>query len=482
MYDPIPQTDYYKFRAIFEPHRVRQDRVPGELDTAKDGLPRVYDADPKAPTYLFVRGDERNPDKSKALEPGVPEALGGKLTIQPVALPAAAVTPDRREFVQRDLLSASNAALLAAFRAQAAKPSPLTDAEVALAQARHKALLAILEVETTNTKAAAELTAQAQREVAVAEARKNALAADAKKRPEAQKALETAEAALKQPLTASYTPRFTAYPTESSGRRLALARWLTDKQNPLTARVAVNHVWLRHFGQALVPSVADFGRNGRKPTHPQLLDYLTDRFMASGWDLKALHKLILTSAAYQRDSHATPENLKRDPDNLYLWRKSPLRLEAEAVRDNVLFAAGHLDETRGGAEIDQNAALTSQRRSIYLRNAAEKQSELMQIFDGPSVTECYERKPSVMPQQALALANSELALREARALAKELASPNAPIFVKNAFERILSRPPSTTEAQECLRFLAVGGEASLQRRYENLVLVLFNHNDFVTVR
>jgi hypothetical protein len=106
----------------------------------------------------------------------------------------------------------------------------------------------------------------------------------------------------------------------------------------------------------------------------------------------------------------------------------------------------------------------------------------MQIFDGPSVTECYERKPSVMPQQALALANSELALREARALAKELASPNAPIFVKNAFERILSRPPSTTEAQECLRFLAVGGEASLQRRYENLVLVLFNHNDFVTVR
>ena len=481
MYDPIPQTDYYKFRAIFEPHQVRQDRVPGELDTTKDGLPRVYDADLKAPTYLFVRGDERNPDKSKILEPGVPEALGGKLTIQPVALPAAAVTPDRREFVQRDLLNASNAALLAAFRAQAAKPSPLADAEVALAQAKHKALLAILEVETTNTKATAELTVQAQREVAVAEARKNLLAAEEKKRPEAQKALDTAEAALKQPLNINYTPRFTTYPSESSGRRLALARWLTDKQNPLTARVAVNHVWLRHFGQALVPSVADFGRNGRKPTHPQLLDYLADRFMASGWNLKALHKLILTSAAYQRDSHATPENLKRDPDNLYLWRKSPLRLEAEAVRDNVLFAAGHLDETRGGAEIDQNAALTSKRRSIYLRNAAEKQSELMQIFDGPSVTECYERKPSVMPQQALALANSELALREARALAKELASPNAPVFVKNAFERILSRPPSTTEARECLRFLATG-KGDLQRRYENLVLVLFNHNDFVTVR
>uniref|UniRef100_UPI0037513964 DUF1553 domain-containing protein n=1 Tax=Armatimonas sp. TaxID=1872638 RepID=UPI0037513964 len=499
MYDPIPQTDYYKFRAIFEPHQVRQDRVPGELDTTKDGLPRVYDADLKAPTYLFVRGDERNPDKSKILEPGTPEALGGKFLIHPVSLPPAASSPDRREFVQRDLINASNATLLAAFRAQATKPSPLTDAEVTLAQARHKALLAILEVEAKATKEAAELTLQAQREVAVAEARKNLLAADDKKRPEAQKALDSAEAALKQPLTTHYTPRFTAYPTESSGRRLALARWLTDRQNPLTARVAVNHVWLRHFGQALVPSVADFGRNGRKPTHPQLLDFLADRFMASDWKFKDLHKLILMSAAYQRDSHATPENLKHDPDNLYLWRKSPLRLEAEAVRDNVLFTAGHLDETRGGPELDQNMALISPRRSIYLRNAAEKQSELMQIFDGPSVTECYERKPSVMPQQALALANSELALREARALARELTSlnlspnsfphpegtrlatarerrvgeerlsrewgeVNAPIFVKNAFERILSRPPSTIEAQECLRFLATGN-GDMQRRY-----------------
>ena len=168
--------------------------------TTKDGLPRVYDADLKAPTYLFVRGDERNPDKSKALEPGIPEALGGRLTVQPVALPAAAVTPDRREFVQRDLINGSNAALLAAFRAQAAKPSPLADAEVVLAQAKHKALLAILEVEATSAKAAAELTVQAQREVAVAEARKNLLASEEKKRSEVQKALDTAEAALKQPL------------------------------------------------------------------------------------------------------------------------------------------------------------------------------------------------------------------------------------------------------------------------------------------
>lgn len=488
LYDPIPQSDYYRFRAIFEPHQVRQDRVPGELDTTKDGLPRVYDADLKAPTYLFVRGDERNPDKSQMLTAGVPESLGGKLTIRPVNLPLAAIEPDRRPFVIQELIADSNKAVLAAFQTRTNDKAPRAEYGLTLAQARHRALLAVLEVEALadakkDTKAAAELAVRAQREVAVAEGYYNrSIAEKADQAQAAIKAIETAEAALKQPLTTSYTPRIKTYPTESTGRRLALARWLTERQNPLTARVAVNHLWLRHFGQALVPSVADFGRNGRKPTHPQLLDWLSVRFMENGWKFKDLHRLILMSDAYRRDSRPDTANLAKDPDNLYLWRKSPLRLEAEAVRDNVLYAARHLDETHGGPEIDHNAGLTSKRRSLYLRNAAEKQSEFLQIFDGPSVTECYERKPSVLPQQALALANSELALREARALAKELTTPNAPVFVKNAFERILSRPPTTTESVECLRFLATGDEDSLPRRYENLILVLFNHNDFVTVR
>jgi len=131
--------------------------------------------------------------------------------------------------------------------------------------------------------------------------------------------------------------------------------------------------------------------------------------------------------------------------------------------------------------------LSSLRRSIYLRTAAEKQAEFLQVFDGPSVTECYERKQSVLPQQALALANSALALREAKVLAgrlaKELTFPeNAPAFVAKAWNRTLGRSPKPEEMRMALSFLAdrPGGDQGLQRRYENLILVLFNHHEFVT--
>src|SRR5262249_25249149 len=127
------------------------------------------------------------------------------------------------------------------------------------------------------------------------------------------KALAKAEADLKAPPTTAYTPREgKGYPATSTGRRLALARWLASKDNPLTARVAVNHIWLRHFGQALVPSVFDFGRNGQPPTHPALLDWLAAEFMERGWRMKALHRLIVTSSAYRMDSTPDASNLAVD--------------------------------------------------------------------------------------------------------------------------------------------------------------------------
>jgi hypothetical protein len=145
----------------------------------------------------------------------------------------------------------------------------------------------------------------------------------------------------------------------------------------------------------------------------------------------------------------------------------------------------------GGPEIDQQQALTSSRRSLYLRHAAEKQAEFLQIFDGPAVTECYERRPSVMPQQALALGNSELAVKQARILAaslvKESDSDHARL-VELAFQRILARRPTDAERQSCVEFFGPApvsaeiADKSFARAAENLVLVLFNHNDFVTVR
>jgi hypothetical protein len=305
----------------------------------------------------------------------------------------------------------------------------------------------------------------------------------------ARTALAAAEKSLSAPPSTDYPKRTRSFPATSTGRRAALARWLVHRDNPLAARVAVNHLWLRHFGAALAPSVADFGRKARPPVHPELLDWLAVDFMEHGWDMKRLHRMILTSDAYQMDGLPDAAMARRDPDNLTLWRMNSRRLEAEAVRDNLLWIAGTLDESRGGAEVDHRQGLVSRRRSVYLRTAAEKQSEFLQVFDAPSVTECYERKQSVLPQQALALANSEIALREARTLAAkivaELPFPEAaPAFIDTAWRRVLGRAPRPDELRLSIAFLAdrPGGDAPLSRRYANLVLVLFNHTDFVTIR
>jgi hypothetical protein len=589
MYDPISQREYYELRACFEPHQVRTDRVPGQTDTSKDGLVRVFDTDTNAPTYFYPRGDERKPDTNRVMTPGVPKLLGGTLRIAPVQLPRLAAHPDKRDFVIRDAVAASERAVTEArqafekIKADAnTKPEKTIEAElnVALAQARHTALLIVIEVEkledesrkdTEEWQQAATRAVTLQREQAraetklklhqarVAEAEAKAKAEEtakafelankeskdkepadkieakkkasekaakelegaSKKTAEAEKALADAEKEQQAAPTTAYKPRSKeTYPVASTGRRLAFARWLAHRDNPLTARVAVNHIWLRHFGQAIVPSVSDFGANGRPPTHPQLLDWLAAHFMEEGWRMKALHRLIVTSRAYRMASTPCEANARIDQDNLYLWRMPSRRLEAELVRDNLLWCSGNLDPTLGGPEIDHKLGLTSKRRSLYLRIAAEKEVEFLKIFDGPSVTECYERKPTVMPQQALALANSELALGQARELARHLASEPAvraatsvreakadEAFVQAAFRRILARAATAEEVRLCLDFLTErtrhltgnlpskeaappekSGEASnlrvnpAQRAREHLVLVLFNHSDFVTVR
>jgi len=280
--------------------------------------------------------------------------------------------------------------------------------------------------------------------------------------------------------------------------------------------VAVNHIWLRHFGRPLVASVFDFGMHGSKPTHPELLDWLAVEFMESGWRMKTLHRLIVTSAVYRLQSSASgaeTKNMRSDRDNRYLWRFNVRRVEAEAVRDSILHLAGDLDLTMGGPDIDQKRGQTSHRRSIYFRQAKEKQMMFVKLFDGPGATECYQRNESIVPQQALAMINSAVARREARRLAGRLSRKSASEkssradleFLTAAFEQILSRQPTPAERALCIRFLKTqsnllrhrdrltpatsGIKASLppatdphQRARENLVLVLFNHNDFVTIR
>ncbi len=317
-----------------------------------------------------------------------------------------------------------------------------------------------------------------------------------------------------KPTTTAYTSgKLTTYPATSSGRRLVMARWITDRQNPLTARVAMNHIWLRHFGRAIVPSVFDFGRNGQPASHPALLDWLADEFMRNNWSMKSMHRLIVLSSAYRMESTPAAADLAVDPDNRFVWRMNPRRLEAEGVRDSVLYVAGQLDAAMSGPDIDQNLGLTVPRRSLYFRHAAEKEVEFLQLFDAANVTECYQRSESIVPQQALALANSTLVVSQARCLARALFKEvgekcdeaATAQFVRLAFEQVLSRPPSAEEQSQCCRFLqaqagllankkkltpfVAGTSAALApaadpnlRAREDLIGVLLNHNDFVTVR
>ncbi len=312
--------------------------------------------------------------------------------------------------------------------------------------------------------------------------------------------LQTANASTSNK-DASYTPLSSTYPKTSTGRRKALAEWITSNENPLTARVAVNHLWMRHFHAPLVASVFDFGRNGAKPTHPELLDWLSAEFMqptpslaGSGtspkaWSMKHLHRLIVTSQAYRLASGQgdATENAARDPENAFLWRRNIGRMEAEVVRDSLLYVADTLDLTRGGQELENSQALTTRRRSLYYSCQPEidGKSELGVLFDAAEANECYRRSRTVVPQQALALTNSDFVLNAStKTTAKIWASLSAEqqkdsrAFVLSAFESVLSRRPSEAELKTCVEFLR---ESTPETR-ESLIRVLFNHNDFVAIR
>lgn len=287
------------------------------------------------------------------------------------------------------------------------------------------------------------------------------------------------------------------FPTTSTGRRTALAQWIANAQNPLTARVAVNHLWLRHFGQPLVPTVMDFGRRGAAPTHPQLLDWLAVEFMESGWSMKHMHRLMVLSRTYRLSSSnadAAKVSLTKDAENKYYWRMNPVRMEAQSVRDSLLQLAGQLDLTMGGPTIDPKKEDTVFRRSLYFTHSKDDVHKFLETFDNANVLDCYRRSESVLPQQALALANSKLAMVAAGKLAERLAKEHSAAtddeFIRTTYETVLAVEPAKGELEVCaetlmqLRSLAEqqGHKDPVARARAGLVHALFNHNDFITVR
>jgi hypothetical protein len=557
----VPQIAYYQMRAIFEPHDVAIDRLVGQPDLLKDGLVRVFDGKPEAPTYRYIRGNEKQPDKEHPVEPGLPEVLAPRFDVEPIRLPSESrYSAVRSEFRDEDLAAARRT--LSQAQSALSKARPPQDAEVAddtkrfsVSLSEAKVALAAAELASLEARWAADLSkctpgspsnleeltsaaanaerqatlrraelAVVQSEQALASARnadkpdeakaKAALTKGEKDHKTAQDNLTKAREALENS-DSKYTPVARPYPETSTGRRLALARWITSADNPLAARVAVNHIWLRHFGAPLVDNVFDFGLRSPRPVHAPLLDHLARELASPGhgdsiWSMKQLHRLMVTSATYRLASAGREENDSQrtiDPDNRYFWRMNTRRLEAELVRDCLLYVAGSLDRSSGGPDIDQQLGESSRRRSIYFRHAYEKQMQFLVLFDAANVNDCYRRSESVVPQQALAVANSSLSLNQSRLLAGQLAASTASDreFVKLAFERILSRPPSSQEQERCETFLveqselladtsrltafAEGTKAEIApsanppvRARENLVHVLLNHNDFLTIR
>ena len=253
----------------------------------------------------------------------------------------------------------------------------------------------------------------------------------------------------------------------SSGLRLALARWVTQPNHPLTARVIVNRLWAERFGRGIVATLANFGRTGERPSHPRLLDWLATELVQNGWSLKHMHRLMTTSAAYRQTSRPTEEVRAADPENLLFSRMPMRRMRAEMLYDSVLRATGRLDptpfgppdavEVRESGEVVPKGSEAGFRRAIYLLKRRKTPVTILELFDSPRMApNCTERATSTVAPQALQMRNGDLVRGHARYLAGRLIDeyPNDPSAqIEQLYLRVLSRPPSPQETWFALKDL-----------------------------
>lgn len=267
-------------------------------------------------------------------------------------------------------------------------------------------------------------------------------------------------------------------PFRDGSGRLELARAIANPDNPLTARVFVNRVWLHHFGVALVRTPSDFGLRSEAPTHPELLDWLAARFMASGWSVKQLHRVILLSNTYQLSSIPTPAQLERDPENRLLGHMNRRRLDFEQLRDALLSVSGRLEPMQGGRAADITTAPFSGRRSIYGFIDRQNLPGLFRTFDFASPdTSTPQRHQTTVPQQALFLMNSPFVLEQARRLT-ERTVPHASrdSRLKDLYRRIYGRSPTEEEQTLGQHYLASADYA--EEAWTHYVQVLLLANEF----
>lgn len=275
-------------------------------------------------------------------------------------------------------------------------------------------------------------------------------------------------------------------------RRLALARWIADAGNPLTARVLVNRIWQFHFGTGIVDTPSDFGGNGTAPSHPELLDWLASELIRSGWSVKHLHRLILNSQTWNQSSWPREEALKVDAASRLLWRFPPRRLEAEAIRDSLLAVAGTLDPRLGGPGFSSFEVAMENvrhyfpktefgpedwRRMIYMTRVRQERDAVFGVFDCPDFNQVVpKRGRSTTPLQALNLFNSDFVLQQAgllvQRLEREVETPAKRVDL--AYQLCFNRPAEASEIELALEFIA-------QTDWQSFARAMLNANEFVQI-
>ncbi len=269
-----------------------------------------------------------------------------------------------------------------------------------------------------------------------------------------------------------------------SGRR-ELADAIASRDNPLTARVMVNRLWMNHFGRGLVGTPSNFGQLGERPTHPELLDYLASRFVESNWSIKAMHREIMLSATYQLSTASDDKNAEVDADNRLLWRMNRRRLDIESWRDSLLAVSGKLDRTIGGATFDLNGG--NARRTVYAKVSRHELNGLLRLFDFPDANISSEKRTeTTVPQQQLFVLNSPFVVDQAKALAAraQADTKDEGERVQRLFQLAYGRPAGDAELQLATRFLAAADPAeepgkNKLTRWERFAQVLLGGNEFL---
>ena len=494
-YDPLPQRDYYRLAALFKGAYDEHDWVP-PLHKDKDPGRLLPYIDPDATPYqLLARAQQREDHNSEIehqiaalksaleskAEPIKKKILDQRLSKLPKGIEAdlreiTATAPDARTEVQKYLAQKFEAALKI-------EPADLIAADAAYREAAN------------NT----------DREIRIQEAK---LIPEDKIRALWDRGQPSPTYLLRRANSASFGPLVNpGVPSElsagiepykivapwpgahSTGRRLALAKWLVQPNHPLTARVIVNRIWAQHFGAGIVKSVGNFGHAGTPPTHPELLDWLAVNFVRQGWSMKAVHRLIMTSSTYRQSSAVTPELDKADPDAMLLSHMRMRRMSAEMLNDSFIQIAGLLDERRYGPPdpvfvrddglVEPIAGEHGQRRSIYMQQRRSETPTLFESFDFPQLNPaCLERSRSNVATQALGLLNDGVVRKLADAFAARVekeAGDDPAHWIEQAYWIALGRPPSPEEKKASLDSMAelrrlAGGEQA-----DHKALVKFCH-------